>query len=81
MCGNLWYTLYIHIYIYMLLKVKFLATRTRNLLYTDVATSTTSLLQGCVCCDNWCCLPVDFLLPEFFGYGKKLQLHLFVARI
>ena len=59
----------------MLLKVKFLATRTKNILQADVATSTTSLLHGCGCCDNWCrcCLPVEFSLPELIGYGEKLR--------
>ena len=40
-----------------------------------VSTSTTSLLQGSGCCDNWCwrCHPVEFLSPEFFGHGEKLR--------
>ena len=63
----------------MLVEVKFLATSTQNLWYADYATSTTGVLQGCGCCDNWCCLPVDFLLPELFIHVEKLR-RLFVER-
>ena len=64
--------MYIYVYIYILIKVRFLAAR-KKLKVTDVATSTTSLLQGCGCCDNWwwCCLPVEFLLPELIRNGEK----------
>ena len=37
-----------------------------------VVTSTTNL-QSCGCCDNWCrrCLQVDFLFPELIGNEEK----------
>ena len=51
-----------------LLKGLFLATRTKEPIQTTLnKTSTTSLVQGCLC---WFCLPVDVLLPDFFGDGK-----------
>ena len=106
--------IYIYIFKYILLQVKFIATRTTDereytssykyMLYiyiydayfiyldkkliafngltvsnqnkkSDVTTSTTSLFDGCGCCDNlcWRCLLVDLLFPEIFGNGKKLR--------
>ena len=64
----------------MIFKVQFLANIYISI-DSDVATSTTSRLLGCGCCDNrcWYCLPVEFLLPERFRKGEKLHTVLMVG--